>query len=283
MGWRLGPWGGIVCSVLHCVDVATRRMNSSLRSHRAQRSLCRCACPGLDKTLFASAGPNSHGRGHRRDTTPVAAEGLQAGEDGSSPGRMKPGRGHRLDGTSAPRSVAGRARCARQARPADATMIPHTMASIFPSHGDSGLRSVFRPLGPRPRLGARGEKRGRRLPGRRGSVGGRCFFSSFSFASPGPVGRGEVVRRLGTIVGGAVSHHGVQGSQQSPAHGDVGLGFADAFDQSLAKGLLPGVGPAERDAGLAEGPPQGHRAGLGDVSGLGASGGFVRRVRSPRR
>src|SRR5687767_8699725 len=50
--------GGSSSSVLRRVGQATRRLNSSLRSHRTWRSLCRHVWAGLNKTLFAPVGPN---------------------------------------------------------------------------------------------------------------------------------------------------------------------------------------------------------------------------------
>ena len=94
-------WRGIASSVLrHCGEV-TRRWNSSLRSHRTWRSQCRRVYSGLNKTLFAPVGPNSHGRGH---------QGANPAEPGPSPvekrgllGRLKAGRGHRRGGESSPK------------------------------------------------------------------------------------------------------------------------------------------------------------------------------------
>ena len=57
--------GGSVFPVRRRRSGATRRVNSSLRSHRTQRSQCRCVCSGLNKTLFASVGPNLRCRGYR--------------------------------------------------------------------------------------------------------------------------------------------------------------------------------------------------------------------------
>src|ERR671925_1719428 len=57
--------GGIVLSVLRRIGEATRRLDSSLRSHRTWRSYCRDVYSGLKKTLFAPVGPNSRCRGHQ--------------------------------------------------------------------------------------------------------------------------------------------------------------------------------------------------------------------------
>ena len=62
----------------------TWRLNSSLRSHRTPEAQCSVVYSGLDKTLFASSGPNSHGRGHRL----------------AEPGRIKARRGLRMDAAS---------------------------------------------------------------------------------------------------------------------------------------------------------------------------------------
>ena len=91
MAFTFGPISGIVSAVRRGLNPATRRLDSSLRSHRPQRSLCRYASSGLNKSLFASVGPNSHGRDHRQD---------------SSPGRINPSRGHRLDVTPNLQSLA---------------------------------------------------------------------------------------------------------------------------------------------------------------------------------
>ena len=102
-----GSW-----AVLRSLREAAGRVNSSLRSHRTWRSHCRHVFSGLNKTMYASVGPNSRYRGHRqalraepwntRTTvlTTVVVSGLCLS------GRMKAGRGHRLDVTCA----AGRVR-----------------------------------------------------------------------------------------------------------------------------------------------------------------------------
>ena len=91
--------GGMGQTILHCSGLAMWRLDSSLRSHRAWRSQCRHAYSGLNKTLFASVGPNSHWRGHLRSTILDVISDLHAKKDISSLGRMKARRGHRLDGT----------------------------------------------------------------------------------------------------------------------------------------------------------------------------------------
>jgi len=202
MKYILSPIRGIICTVLRRVDVATWRLNSSIRSHRTLRSQCRNVFSGLNKTLFASARPNSHCRGHRQATTSTARMG-QVNEDGSLPGRMKAGRGHRLDGTPVLASVA---------------KIPHVVLS--------GLRrlakpvSIFRPFAPRPALGSMGEKCVCTHPGRK--LYG--FLSGFPFCF-GLVGTGKMIRSFASFVDRTVSHHGVECSQKSPSHSHVGLGF----------------------------------------------------------
>lgn len=57
--------GGIGGSVLRRRSGATRRVDSFLRSHRTRRSYCRRVYSGLNKTLFASIGPNLRWRGHQ--------------------------------------------------------------------------------------------------------------------------------------------------------------------------------------------------------------------------
>ena len=75
----------------------TRRLNSSLRSHRTPEAQCSNVCSGLNKTLFASVGPNSHGRGHR--LSKVGAP-VMSPPHKCEPGRIKPCRGLRADETS---------------------------------------------------------------------------------------------------------------------------------------------------------------------------------------
>ncbi len=82
---------------------AAGRLNSSLRSHRTGRSYCRPVCSGLNKTLYASVGPNSRCRGHRRTlrAKPWSLGGvtsfLVSLLERCPPGRIKAGRGHRRD------------------------------------------------------------------------------------------------------------------------------------------------------------------------------------------
>ncbi len=216
---------GIFYAVLHCLDVAMRRLDSSLRSHRAWWSHCQHACSGLNKTLFASAGPNSHGRGHRRSTTFAAADRLRAEEDNISPGRKKLSRGHRLDGTSVPKSVT---------EPVDATSIPPHIVCV---------RS--------------------------------CNLLLFSFFQSCLVGIFKMIRRFAALIKSTISHHGIDYTQQSSSHGDIGLGLSDSFDQSLPDRFLAGIGSAECNPGLAQSPSERSRAGLGDLSGLSSSGGLL--------
>ena len=60
--------GGIGYTVHHCSGSAMWRLDSSLRM-QAWRSQCLHAYSGLNKTLFASVGPNSHCCGHQLDGT----------------------------------------------------------------------------------------------------------------------------------------------------------------------------------------------------------------------
>src|SRR5439155_24450193 len=90
-----GSW-----SVLRRV-FAAGRVDSSLRSHRTRRSQCRRVCSGLNKTLFASVGPNSRCRSHQ-PTLSAKPESLGRTvtlltflQEKSLTGRMKANRGHR--------------------------------------------------------------------------------------------------------------------------------------------------------------------------------------------
>ena len=169
-----------------------RRLDSSLRSHRAWWSQCQHAYSGLNKTLFASAGPNSRGRDHRRSTTFAAADSLRTEEDNISPGRKKLSRGHRLDGTSVRQSVT---------EAADATSIPPHIVSV---------RS--------------------------------CNLLVFSFFQSCLVGIFKMIRRFATLIKSTISHHGIDYTQQSSSHGDIGLGLSDSFDQSFPDCFLAGIG-----------------------------------------
>ena len=116
---------GIVFSVRYCSGLAMRRLDSSLRSHRAWRSQCQHAYSGLNKTLFASVGPNSHGRSHRRSTILDVVNHLQTKKDISSLGRKMLTRGHRLDGTFVSRSFS-----VVSAKLSNATNIPPYIVSV---------------------------------------------------------------------------------------------------------------------------------------------------------
>ncbi len=63
--FALDGWCGIGSAVRRLWGIMTRRLNSSLRSHRTWWSSCRHVCSGLNKTMFASVGPNSRCRGHQ--------------------------------------------------------------------------------------------------------------------------------------------------------------------------------------------------------------------------
>ena len=84
-------FGGMAVAVLRRWGSATRRWNSSLRSHRTWRSSCRHVFSGLNKTMFAPVGPNSRCRGHQ-----AVLSSLEENE--SRWGRMKPSRGHQSGG-----------------------------------------------------------------------------------------------------------------------------------------------------------------------------------------
>ena len=210
MALAFGPISGIVSTVRRGLNLATRRLDSSLRSHRPQRSLCRCASSGLNKSLFASVGPNSQLRDHRQNI---------------SPGRMKPARGHRLDGTPNLQSIAD----------------------------ISGVSEI---------------------PPRIIHIGSGSLLFVFPFFGSGFIGCGQMIGPLANLIESPVFHHGVNGSQQSSSHSHIGFGFAYFLDQTLSSGFLAGVGPAKSHSGFAQGPTQGSRASLGDISGLGSSGGF---------
>lgn len=222
--------GGIALAVRHCPGLAMRRLDSSLRSHRAWRSQCRHAYSGLNKTSFASVGPNSLLRGHRQGTTDaVAKSNLRTSEDKNLSGRINARRGHRLDGTFVSRFFS-----LISAKLSNITNIPPYIVFV-------------------------------RLSG----------LLLFSFPCSCLVGILKMIRRLFAFVQGSVSHHGIDDTQQPSAHGDVGLGFADSFYESLADSLLVGVGFAESNRCLADSPSQSGRTRLCDLAGLSSSGGFL--------
>ena len=216
--------GGIMDTVHHRWGSATRRLDSSLRSHRACQSMCWYACSGLNKTLFASTGPNSRVRDHQSATSSVVTEALSTEQDNNRClGRIKAGRGHRYDGTFA-----------RQSMPEllNATAIP---PDVFSFSSD-------------------------------------LFLSVSLVFSPGLVGGLEMVRRFGSLIECSIAHHGVERSQQASGHSDIGFGFTDSADEPLSDFFLSGIVLTQRDGGLAQGPAQSDRAGLGDRSGLGSAG-----------
>src|SRR6266702_636259 len=55
-------WGGTRVALPSQSVSEARRLDSSLRSHRISKSQCSLMSSELDKTLFASTGPNSLGR-----------------------------------------------------------------------------------------------------------------------------------------------------------------------------------------------------------------------------
>jgi prepilin-type N-terminal cleavage/methylation domain-containing protein len=95
--------GGIVSSVLHRWDHATRRSNSSLCSHRTWRSQLQYVFSGLNKTSFAPVGPNSRCRGHQGGCW---KEPVSSHEENSPLDRMKASRGHRSGGAAAEATAA---------------------------------------------------------------------------------------------------------------------------------------------------------------------------------
>ncbi len=76
-----------------------RRLNSSLRGHRAAGCRIPAECSGPKKTLFASTGPNSLLRSHRHTSSSVVIRYCDDPKPGKRyvPGWMKPGRGHQFD------------------------------------------------------------------------------------------------------------------------------------------------------------------------------------------
>ena len=82
--------GGIGSSVLRRWGAATRRWNSSLRSHRTWRSQCRRVFSGLNKTMFAAVGPNSRCRGHQGANPAGPGSSLEENEPlGPNEGRSR--------------------------------------------------------------------------------------------------------------------------------------------------------------------------------------------------
>ena len=228
---------------------AAGRVDSSLRSHRTWRSYCRHVCSGLNKTLFASVGPNSRCRDHRQ-TLPAepgspgrVASWIAFLQEHCLPGRMKASRGHRRDATCA--------------------LVRHV--EQLPPHPS---RSVVFRFSPRISF----------LLGRLRS-GGFFLFGRIAFLRLACQACFVQTRRaidgLFATIRFLVADHRVQGAQQPSAHGHVGLGLADAADQSLADRLLPGIAQDRGDGRLAQRPAQRGRAGLGDVPTLGAAGRFL--------
>ena len=179
--------GGIGHTIHHCSGSAMWRLDSSLRSHRTCRSSTpACVRSGLNKTLFASVGPNSLGRGHRQSTILDVANCLQTKKDISSPGRINASRGHRLDGTFISQFFS-------------LISTKFTNAANIPPYIDS-IRSRSLLL--------------------------------LSFLRSCFVGVFEMIGRLCAFVKRTVSHHGIDYTQQSPAHGDIGFGLSGPLDQS---------------------------------------------------
>lgn len=259
---------GISRAVHHCPALAMRRLDSSLRSHRACRSQCRHAYSGLNKTLFASVGPNSHGRGHLQNTISVAADGLLTEKDNFLLGRMKASRGHQLDGTFISRSFS-----LISAKLSNVANIPPHIVSIG-SRLNSALMSIFYHLGSRLSvLEPSGEKCGC-IPSALNRIVRSCgllFASFFGFCLVGGI---KMVGFFTSLIKSSISEHGVKSSQKSSSHGHIGLGFSDFFDKSLSDRFLPGIGFAKCDSGLAQCPSERNRSCFCNSSGLRSSGRF---------
>ena len=212
----------------------TRRLNSSLRSRRTAEAQCSAVCPGLDKTLFASVGPNSHGRGHRisKAGAPVVSP-----PHACAPGRIKPCRGLRADEAS----------FRRVPELVDVGIVPPYVTQVIDLNWDQSC----------------------------------CWNLLSSLSDAGFVGLPLVAGGLLPLVNGSVADHGEKDAQQSAGHGYVGLGLSDPLDSrwlsGLADDLLAGIGTAQGQSSLAQGPvPMAIGiAGFGDVAGLPASGGFL--------
>jgi hypothetical protein len=209
----LGLLGGIIAPILRRRSGATRRVNSSLRSHRTWRSQCRPVSSGLNKTLFASVGPNLRCRGHR-SRCPAEPGRLPLREESRcQAGRIKPGRGHRHDGMPRARSLAPVRDIAR--------IPPHVMDCTR-----IGFITGFRPL------------ISRRFLGYETSSTGSCrLLVDFAgtLCRPGLVGGGGPTATRTALVRLLVADHGIQHPQEATAHGHVGLGLhaAGATDDSL--------------------------------------------------
>ena len=112
-------------------SLAAGRVDSSLRSHRTRRSQCRHVYSGLNKTLYASVGPNSRYRGHQ-STLSAMPESLASQatllallQRPGQPGRMKPCRGHRRDATCQPKL--------------DVEQLPPLPSEILKTYGSKGF------------------------------------------------------------------------------------------------------------------------------------------------
>src|SRR5208282_3431388 len=94
------------------------------------------------------------------------------------------------------------------------------------------------------------------------------FLSLIHSFEPSLVGGGFVAGLDLTLVERSVADHGKEDAQQTPAHGDVGLGLGHALDQTLANRFLFGVGSAKNAGGLAQRPAKGGAAGRGNRTRL---------------
>jgi len=245
---RLIGWSGGSQTVLRRFNAAGR-VDSSLRSHRTRRSQCRRVYSGLDKTLFASLGPDSLCRGHQPTLSTVKSECprieamlLTSFLGQVRLGRMKASRGHRCDATCTPERHVG-------------DLPPHTSWTMISLSGEI-LSHLF----------LRGDS-------------GNLFFRShsflgfgFGFAGAGSVQMRRTVDASLAPISFLIAHQRVKDAQQPAPHGDVGLGPADPCEQALADRLLASVALAERNGCLTQCPAERGRAGLGDVATLRAPG-----------
>ena len=116
---------------------AAWRLDSSLRSHRTQRAQCRCVSSGLNKTLFASVGPNSHGRSRRQ-----AASRFRECFTRET-GWMKASRGLRLDGTPSTERAPWPQGVTMMPRNAISSISSGELLSWFAGHAGAVGRSVM--------------------------------------------------------------------------------------------------------------------------------------------
>ena len=186
----------------------TWRLNSSLRSHRTPEAQCSVVYSGLDKTLFASSGPNSHGRGHRF----------------AEPGRMKARRGLRMDAAS----------CRPRLAWIDAVSVPPNVSRVLdPKFNDScGLLSQA--LLPTVPFGQAGPVGVPFVMGRRAEIVNRTVADHGHEYTQKSAGHGDIGLGLAGVLDqplangllvGVGTAQGQGGFAQGPAQGGVaGLG-----------------------------------------------------------